>query len=42
VVLKYPSKFTLTIGAGLTATTITSGLFKVTAFKSGTDTVTVA
>jgi hypothetical protein len=34
VVLKYPSKFTLTIGGGLTASTITSGLFKVTAFKS--------
>jgi hypothetical protein len=41
VVLKYSADLTLTIGAGLTATTITSGLFKITAFKSGSDTITV-
>jgi hypothetical protein len=44
VVLRYPSNITLSIGAGLSgsAVTILSGTFKITAFKSGSDTVTVA
>lgn len=39
VVIKYPSSITLTIGAGLTSSTSTSGLFKITTFTAGTDTV---
>jgi len=39
VILKYPDTTTLTIGAGLTASTITSGGFNITTFTAGTDTV---
>lgn len=39
VILKYPSSYTLTIGAGLTASTTTSGSFKITTFTAGTDTI---
>jgi ABC-type spermidine/putrescine transport system permease subunit II len=41
VVLKYPNTITLTIGGGLTSSTVTSGDFKITTFTAGTDTVTV-
>jgi hypothetical protein len=41
VVLKYPSSITLTIGAGLTSSTTTSGNFKITSFTAGADFVTV-
>jgi hypothetical protein len=40
--LRYPKDYTLTIPGGLTASTSTSGPFKVTTFTSGTGTVTVA
>lgn len=42
VVLKYPQKFSLTVGVGLTSSTSTVGNFKVTTFTAGTGTVTVA
>jgi hypothetical protein len=42
VVVKYPSTKTLTIGAGLTSSTATSGGFKITSFTAGTGTVTLA
>jgi hypothetical protein len=32
----------LTVGGGLTSSTSTSGLYKITTFTAGTDTVTVA
>jgi hypothetical protein len=32
---------TLTIGAGLTSSTSTSGSFKITSFTAGTDIVTI-
>jgi hypothetical protein len=41
VILKYPDTITLTIGAGLTSSTTTSGGFKITSFTAGTDTVTI-
>lgn len=39
VILKYPDTVTLTIGAGLTSSTITSGSFKITQFTAGEDEV---
>lgn len=42
VVLKYPSVLSLTVGAGLTSSTVTSGAHKITTFTAGTDTITVA
>lgn len=42
VILKYPATTSLTIGAGLTASTVTSGDYKITSFTAGSDTVTVA
>lgn len=42
VILKYPDYITLTPGAGLTASTITSGSFKITSFTAGSDNVTVS
>jgi hypothetical protein len=42
VVVKYPDTKTLTIGAGLTSSTTTSGGFKITSFTAGTGTVTLA
>jgi hypothetical protein len=38
--LSYPSARTLTIGAGLTGTTATIGVLKVTTFTAGTGNVT--
>ena len=40
VVLKYPINITMTIGAGLTSSTTTSGDFKITTLTAGTGTVT--
>lgn len=40
VILKYPSAYTLNVGAGLTSTTFTIGDYKVTQFTAGSDTVT--
>jgi ABC-type spermidine/putrescine transport system permease subunit II len=40
VILKYPNMFTISIGAGLTGTTTSSGDFKITTFTAGTGTVT--
>ena len=40
VIIKYPLNVTLTIGAGLTSSTTTSGNFKITSFTAGTGTVT--
>lgn len=40
VILKYPSSKSITVGAGLTSTTITSGDYKITKFTAGTDTIT--
>ena len=42
VILKYSSGATLTIAAGLTSNTYTEGNYKVTAFKAGTGTVSIA
>jgi hypothetical protein len=42
VALKYPLKYSLTVGVGLTSTTSVVGNYKVTIFTAGTDTVTVA
>jgi hypothetical protein len=39
VVLKYPLARSLTIGAGLTSSTVTVGDYKVTVFKSGSDSI---
>jgi hypothetical protein len=40
VVIKYPDSISLTVGAGLTSSTTTSGGFKITSFTAGTDTIT--
>ncbi len=40
VLLKYPNSATITVPGGLAAQTITSGSDKITAFKSGTGTIT--
>lgn len=42
VILKYPSSFTITVGAGLTASTSTVGLNKVTTITAGTGNVSWA
>jgi hypothetical protein len=39
VILRYPSDYTISIGAGLTASTSTVGANKVTTFTAGTDTI---
>ena len=39
VIIKYPDYLTLTVGAGLTSSTSSSGGFKTTTFTAGTDTV---
>jgi hypothetical protein len=36
VILRYPNSYTVTIGAGLTGSTITDGIDKVTTFTGGT------
>jgi hypothetical protein len=40
VILRYPNTKTITVGAGLTATTATVGTDKVTTFTAGTGTIT--
>ena len=42
VILRYPSDYTVTVGAGLTSSTATDGLSKVTTFTAGTGTVSFA
>ena len=39
VILRYPSSYTITVGAGLTSTTSTAGTDKVTIFTAGTGNV---
>ena len=39
VILSYPNAFTITIGAGLTGTTATNGVYKVTTLTAGTGNV---
>lgn len=39
VILKYPDTYTISVGAGLTSSTSTSGGFSVTSFTAGSDTV---
>jgi hypothetical protein len=36
VIIRYPSSFTVSVGAGLTASTATVGANKVTTFTAGT------
>jgi hypothetical protein len=40
VILRYPSYYTLSVGAGLTSTTSTVGSNKVTTFTAGTGIIT--
>ena len=40
VIIKYPDTISITVGAGLTSSTSTSGGYSTTIFTSGTDTVT--
>jgi hypothetical protein len=42
VILRYPVAFTMTIGAGLTGSTVTSGGFKITTITAGTGNVSLA
>jgi hypothetical protein len=42
VILRYPSLYTITIGAGLTASTATINTDKVTTITAGTGTVSWA
>ncbi len=42
VILRYPAAFTMTIGAGLTGSTTTSGGFKITTITAGTGNVSLA
>jgi hypothetical protein len=39
VIIRYPSSYTVTVGAGLTSSTATVGANKVTTFTAGTDTI---
>jgi hypothetical protein len=39
VILRYPSEFTITVGAGLTSSTSTSGNDKITSFTNGSGSV---
>jgi hypothetical protein len=39
VIIRYPATLTLTVGAGLTASTSTVGSNKVTTFTAGTGTI---
>ena len=41
VILKYESSYTLTIGAGLTSSTATSGSYKITTFTAGTGNISI-
>jgi hypothetical protein len=40
VIVRYPSGFTINVGAGLTASTTTVGSEKVTTFTAGSGTIT--
>lgn len=40
VVIKYPKRWVLTVGAGLTSSTSTSGNYKITEFTAGSDIIT--
>jgi hypothetical protein len=42
VILRYPTDYTITIGAGLTGSTATDGSFKVTTITNGTGNVSWA
>jgi len=42
VIIKYPATRSLTVGAGLTSSTTTSGDYKITTFTAGTDSVVFA
>ena len=42
VILRYPNTFTITVGAGLTSSTITQGDNKVTIFTAGSGNVSFA
>jgi hypothetical protein len=42
VIAKYLSNRTLTIGVGLTSTTVTTGSYKITTFTAGSDTITIS
>jgi hypothetical protein len=42
VIVKYLSNRTLTIGVGLTSTTVTTGSYKITTFTAGSDTITIS
>jgi hypothetical protein len=39
VIIRYPSPYTLTIGAGLTSSTATVGDDKITQFTAGSDNI---
>ena len=39
VIIRYPSGYTLSVGAGLTSSTVTVGANKVTTFTAGSDTI---
>tara|TARA_Y100000356_G_C11142858_1_gene226310 strand:+ start:132 stop:263 length:132 start_codon:yes stop_codon:yes gene_type:complete len=39
VIIRYPKKFTITVGSGLTSSTATDGADKVTTFTAGSDNV---
>tara|TARA_A100000164_G_scaffold360137_1_gene373510 strand:+ start:1434 stop:2615 length:1182 start_codon:yes stop_codon:yes gene_type:complete len=41
VIVKYGNSYTLTIGAGLTSSTATSGSYKITSFTAGTGTISI-
>ena len=42
VILKYLSSRTLTIGVGLTSSTVTTGSYKITTFTAGSDTIIIS
>jgi hypothetical protein len=39
VIVRYPNTYTITVGSGLTSSTVTDGSDKVTSFTAGTDTI---
>jgi hypothetical protein len=42
IYLRYPTNFTITVGAGLTGTTTTLGIYKITTLTAGTGNVSWA
>ena len=38
VIVRYPNTYDITVGAGLTSSTVTDGDFKATSFTAGTGT----